>query len=158
MILLLLDNHESYCTIDAIQFCRENGIILLTFSPHSSTSLGIAVMRSFKQRLSIAQNDWLLNHPRKTIIIHDLTGIVTPPYNAAFTPNNIISGFSKSGIYPFNINAFIDEECAEVTNRPLTKSISTVPIDQGCSNANVYTNESSLMIVDVPSPIESQII
>ncbi|XP_065654572.1 uncharacterized protein LOC136081202 [Hydra vulgaris] len=38
-ILLLLDNHENHCTINAINFCRENGIDLLTFPPHCTHRL-----------------------------------------------------------------------------------------------------------------------
>lgn len=82
--------------------------------------LDVAVNGPFKQKKSVAQNDWLLEHPGRTITIHDLTTIVTPAYNASHTPNNIISGFSKPGICPFNRNAFTDDDfqCAEVTNRP----------------------------------------
>lgn len=38
-ILILLDNHESHCTIDAINFARENGMTLLTFPPHCTHKL-----------------------------------------------------------------------------------------------------------------------
>lgn len=53
------------------------------------------------------------------ITIHDLAIIVTPAYNASHTINNITSGFSAPGIYPFSRNKFTDDdsECSEVTNR-----------------------------------------
>lgn len=38
-ILLLLDNHESHCTIDCINFCRDNGMVLVTFPPHCTHRL-----------------------------------------------------------------------------------------------------------------------
>ena len=74
-ILLLLDNHKSHCTINAINFCRENGIVLLTFSPHCThrlQPLDVSVFGPFKQKLSVSQNDWLLNHPERIITIYDL--------------------------------------------------------------------------------------
>ena len=37
--LLLLNNHESHVSIEATDFCRDNGIILLTFPPHCSHRL-----------------------------------------------------------------------------------------------------------------------
>jgi hypothetical protein len=122
-ILLLLDNHESHCTLDAISYCRDNGIIVVTFPPHCTHQmqpLDVAVNGPFKQKISVAQNDWLLEHPGKTITIHDLPAIVTPAYNASHTPNNIISGFSTPGIHPFTRHAFTDDDfrCSEVTNRP----------------------------------------
>lgn len=98
-------------------------------------------MGPFKQKLSVSQNDWLLNHPGKTITIHDLAGIVTPAYNASFTPNNITAGFKKLGIYPFSRNAFTNDdfECAEVTNRTLEQistTETTVTVDQASSDNN----------------------
>ncbi|XP_065675533.1 uncharacterized protein LOC136091752 [Hydra vulgaris] len=33
-ILLLMDIHESHCILDAINYCCENGIRVLTFPPH----------------------------------------------------------------------------------------------------------------------------
>ena len=38
-VLLLLDNHESHASIEAITFAKENGIIMLTFPPHTSHKL-----------------------------------------------------------------------------------------------------------------------
>ncbi|XP_022834565.1 uncharacterized protein LOC111362221 [Spodoptera litura] len=38
-VLLLLDNHPSHITIEALDFCKENGIIVLSFPPHCSHKL-----------------------------------------------------------------------------------------------------------------------
>jgi len=35
-IILLIDNHESHCTLVSILYARENGITLVTFSPNCS--------------------------------------------------------------------------------------------------------------------------
>jgi len=35
-IILLMDNHESHCTLDSILCARENGITLVTFPPNCS--------------------------------------------------------------------------------------------------------------------------
>ncbi|XP_055910754.1 uncharacterized protein LOC129945119 [Eupeodes corollae] len=101
-ILLLLDNHESHCSIDAIKFCRENGIVLLTFPPHCTHKLqplDVSVIGPFKKKLSLSQNDWLLNNPKKTITIHDLPSIVTPAYNNSFTPGQVSE---QQGSFPFH--------------------------------------------------------
>jgi len=34
-VILLMDNHESHCTLDSILHARENCITLVTFPPHS---------------------------------------------------------------------------------------------------------------------------
>ncbi|XP_046659128.1 jerky protein homolog-like isoform X1 [Homalodisca vitripennis] len=38
-VLLLLDNHETHVTIEAIDVCKSNGIVLLTFPLHTSHKL-----------------------------------------------------------------------------------------------------------------------
>jgi hypothetical protein len=38
-IILLMDNHESHCTLDSILYARENGITLVTFPPNCSHQL-----------------------------------------------------------------------------------------------------------------------
>ena len=75
-------------------------------------------MGSIKQKISVSQNDWLLNHPGRTTTIHDLASIETPAYNSSFTPNNITAGFKHCGIFHFSKNAFTNEDfdCSEVTN------------------------------------------
>ena len=76
-VLLLMDNHESHCTLDAINYCCENGMVVLTFPPHCThrmQPLDVAFNGPFKQKLS--QNDWLVRNPGKAITINDLVGIV----------------------------------------------------------------------------------
>nr|XP_034836488.1 uncharacterized protein LOC117992886 [Maniola hyperantus] len=157
-ILLLLDNHESHCTIDCINFCRDNGIVLVTFPPHCThrlQPLDVSVMGPFKQKLAVSQNDWLINHPGKTRTIHDLAGIVTPAYNASFTPNNITSGFKKSGIFPVSRNAFTDDDfdCSEVTNRPipaLVEQPAEIPVDtQEVTQETIQTGVQAEVATDL---------
>lgn len=37
--LILLDNHNTHATLDVILYCRENGLVLLTFPPHTTHRL-----------------------------------------------------------------------------------------------------------------------
>jgi hypothetical protein len=34
-VLLILDNHKSHCSIDAVDFAREQGITMLSIPPHT---------------------------------------------------------------------------------------------------------------------------
>ena len=38
-ILLLMDNHASHISLETVEFCRENGIVIVTFPPHCSHKL-----------------------------------------------------------------------------------------------------------------------
>lgn len=126
-ILLLMDNHESHCSLEAVQYARENGITFVTFPPHCSHKLqplDVGVLGPFKAKTKIAQNDWLISNPGKTISIHTLPSLVNIAFNASFTRSNIISSFSKTGLWPLNRLAFSDEDfmSAYVTDR-------TIPAD-----------------------------
>jgi hypothetical protein len=70
-ILLLMDNHESHISIETIQFCRDNGITILTFPPHCThrmQPLDVAVFGPFKAKLKVAFNDFLLASGGKLMI------------------------------------------------------------------------------------------
>ncbi|XP_047142830.1 uncharacterized protein LOC124817082 [Hydra vulgaris] len=129
-VLLLIDNHESHCTLDAINYCFENGMVVLRFPPHCThrmQPLVVAVNGPLKQKLSISQNDWLVRNLGKTITKHDLVGIVTPAYNTTYIARNIVADFSTPGIYPFLRLALCNDnfQSAEVANRPLYPELSS---------------------------------
>jgi len=38
-VLLLLDNHSSHLSVEAIDICKQNGVVLLSFPPYCSHKL-----------------------------------------------------------------------------------------------------------------------
>lgn len=95
-VLLLLDNHVSHLSVPAMDFCRERGIVLLTFPPHCTHKLcplDRTVFRSFKGRVNTHLDAWMKAHPGKNATIYDLPGIVAKALPQATTPENIMSGF-----------------------------------------------------------------
>jgi len=122
-VLLLLDNHESHIGLDVIMYARANGIVLLSFPPHCShrlQPLDITIYGPLKSALKRAFHDWMTSNPFQRIQITHIAQLVGNAYPNALTMNNIISGFSKPGIWPFNRNAFSDEDfyAASVSDRP----------------------------------------
>lgn len=63
-----------------------------------------------------------MNHPGKRIAIHNIAELVGSVYPLAVCAKNILSGFSSSGIFPYNNNAYTDADfiAASVTDVPLT--------------------------------------
>lgn len=116
-ILLLLDNHESHCSLDAILYSRDSGIIMCTFPPHCThrlRPLDVAVLGPFKTKLAQIQNDWLLSNPGSTISIPRLPGLIKSAFDLTFTRSNILSAFKKTGIWPFYSTVF-DEEFTQAS-------------------------------------------
>ena len=122
-VLLLLDNHQSHVNFYVISWCKDNGVILLSFPPHCSHKLqplDRTVFGPFKKYLATAQSNWMRNHPGKTMNIYDIPLIVGEALPRAVTPSNIIAGFKVCGISPFNSEIF--QECdfqpSSLTDRP----------------------------------------
>lgn len=96
-----------------INYARDHGIVMLTFPPHCShrlQSLFVGVFGPFKSALKTSFNDWLQVNPGDRISIHEVAGLSRNPYQRAFSSVNIIGGFQKSGIVPFDRNIFTDED------------------------------------------------
>lgn len=114
-ILLLLDNHSSHCSVDCINYSRDNGIHLLSFPPHTShrlQPLDVSVYGPFKKFLQTSFTDFMTNNPGKRITIYEVAHLSNLPFQRAFRSENIISGFQSTGIYPFNSQNFSEDEFA----------------------------------------------
>lgn len=122
-ILLILDNHGSHVSIQAVQKAKDNGITLLTIPPHTSHKLqplDISVYGPFKGYFNRAMDDWMRNNPGQLVRIGNMSQLVKYAMLNSMTPRNIIAGFEKAGIYPINTEVFQDSDfaAAELTNRP----------------------------------------
>ncbi len=123
-VLLLLDNHWSHLSVTAIDFCRSNGIVLLSFPPHCShhlQPLDRSVFGPLKRYVNTAADHWMRTHPGKTLTIYDIPSLVATALPRAATPSNIISGFVCTGICPFNPDIFEEQDFSPsyVTDRPV---------------------------------------
>ncbi|XP_051156768.1 uncharacterized protein LOC127278881 [Leptopilina boulardi] len=153
--LLLLDNHDSHLSIQALDYCVEHGIHLVSFPPHCTHKLqplDRSVFGPFKSAIGRSFDAWMRNHPGRTITIADLPALLNEPYKAAVTPSNILAGFECTGIFPFNDNKFTDLDFmpASVTDRPLPEEISAEPNVAAQVVIDEQNNE-----VDLDSTIES---
>jgi len=122
-VLLLIDNHSSHVNIKSLDFCKENGIVLLSFPPHCTHKLqplDRSVYGPLKKAINTASNAWIHNNPGKTMKIYDIPSIIATAFPLAVTPSNIQAGFRNTGIFPFNRNLFTEVDFAPsfVTDRP----------------------------------------
>ena len=121
-VLLVLDNHSSHISIQALDYAKSNAITILTFPPHCSHKLqplDRTVYGPFKRFYNNAADNWMINHPGANMSIYDIPQLVEQAFKSAMTPGNIASGFRVSGIFPFNDAVFGDDEFlpSNVTDR-----------------------------------------
>ncbi|GBL92630.1 hypothetical protein AVEN_123801-1 [Araneus ventricosus] len=94
-VLLLLDNHDSHLSIEALNFFKENGVTVCSFPPHCSHKLQplhCTVFGPFKKYINTACDAWITNHSSKTMNIYNISGIVKTALPQACTPINIKAG------------------------------------------------------------------
>lgn len=73
MVLIILDNHESHISVASLNLAKDNGIVLLTFPPHTSHKLqplDRSVFGPFKRYYNTAADEWLLTHPGRPTHLH----------------------------------------------------------------------------------------
>ena len=126
--VLLLDNHQSYISLDAINYCREHHVTMLSFPPHCSHELqplDKTVYGPFKTFCNQAADRWChdATNRSKPMTIHTLPSIVNYGFTHAFSQKNILSGFKSTGIYPFDRNVIPEDRYlpSYTTDRPLLK-------------------------------------
>ncbi|XP_072392082.1 uncharacterized protein [Diabrotica undecimpunctata] len=122
-ILLIMDNHKSDVSLASIKFAKENNIILLTVTSHTShrlQPLDKAVFGPLKKYYSHGCQNWLLKNSGKRITIYDIAEILSDDYPLAFYPKNVVSAFKATGVFPFNDNIFNDDDfmASTVTDMP----------------------------------------
>jgi len=74
-VLLLLDNHASHVSLQAINYSRENHITMLGFPPHTTHKLqplDVAVFGPLKTYYSQACDSFMVNNPGRTITDYDI--------------------------------------------------------------------------------------
>lgn len=149
-ILLVLDNHESHISVEAIRYCKSSGIVLLSFPPHTThrlQPLDVGVYAPFKAHLATSFNDWLLGHPGQAITIRNIGHLSNNAYENAFSLKNIKNAFKKTGLWPPNRLVFTDSDFAasSVTdNSPMAVEGHESNYDLGAPKFSSKANQNSL--------------
>lgn len=150
-VLMVLDNHESHCSLAVIEKARTYGVKMLTFPPHTShrlQPLDCTVFGSFKLNYNKAVSDWMSVNPGKPVSIYEVAEMVGRAFPLAFTSKNILSGFAATGISPLNVDIFTDDDflSAYSTDRPepnlhQTADQNPEPSTSTCHNNSVLSPE-----------------
>lgn len=139
-ILLLVDNHATHITLESVNFCRENGIVVLTFPPHCShrlQPLDVGIYGPLKAVFKKGLNDFIVSNPGRRPSLYDLAPIFNKAFDKAFSREHILKAFEKTGIAPFNSQVFTEEDFASstvmvplVVGDPETVSQEVTPVDK----------------------------
>jgi hypothetical protein len=107
-VLLLLDGHSSHYEPDTIRLAAEEGVVILCLPPHTthvSQPLDISFFRPLKVYWSEGCHRYMQEHPGRVVTKYQFSSLFSVAWYKAIKPENLISGFKKAGICPFNSKA-----------------------------------------------------
>ncbi|XP_051562935.1 uncharacterized protein LOC127446226 [Myxocyprinus asiaticus] len=158
-VLLILDNHSSLVSIEAINFCWQNGVVLLSFQPHFThhlQPLDRTVHGLLKKHLKSEMDKWHRKHPGTTITIYDLPEMVNNILLLAALPQNVQQGFRCTG--PFNRETFSENNFlpASVTDRPSPGPASDAPAASPIRPSTAASTVHHVSSMALPVPQKKQ--
>lgn len=112
-VLLILDNHSSHVSVNAIDFCRANYIHMLSIPPHGSHKiqlLDVVLFGPLKVLYSAECDTWQVSNPGRAISQYQVARIFRYAYEKAATVEKATKGFKCTGIWPFDPTVFSDAD------------------------------------------------
>ncbi|KAI8486556.1 hypothetical protein Bbelb_357910 [Branchiostoma belcheri] len=135
-ILLIVDQHSSHLSLKVLKTAMEQNIIIYGLPPHTShftQPLDVTVFSSLKTKWATTLESLQAADTRFQVRKTTFPKIFASVQDLTFTPENIKSGFKKTGILPYNKSA-IDSIWTNMS--PETKSASGEATATGTESAN----------------------
>ncbi|KAK7478675.1 hypothetical protein BaRGS_00030060 [Batillaria attramentaria] len=153
--IILLDGHHSHKTLQAIEFCRDNGIELITLPPHSThrmQPLDRTYFRTLKSAFNAEADSWMVTNPGRRITVHDMAGLTGKAFLRTALPERAVQGFKTCGLWPFDPNVFtdVDFEAALVTEEQMEVNAPEQPPTD--TNTPVQPTETTAVHPETRSP------
>lgn len=141
--LLLMDNHSSHTSLSSYNFCKENGIVVVSFPPHTSHRLQPLDLTFFGPLKNAYNREcalFLKNNGFQRINKEDVPGLLKVAYEKVAGVSKAVSGFQKAGIYPFDDSIYEDEDLGLCLTPDAAEAamgiMETETSDGGTSSAN----------------------
>ncbi|XP_044733230.1 jerky protein homolog-like [Chrysoperla carnea] len=125
-VLLILDNHSSHISLNIYQYCRENGIHMVTLPPHTShrtQPLDLTVFGPLKSALHKECQTYMNTNNYEKLTPVDLIPLFTKAYLKIANAEKAVNGFKTAGIWPFDSNIF-EQLTEEGNDEPSHEAIS----------------------------------
>ena len=102
-LLLIMDGHSTHLNLKLIRKAREENITLLKLPAHTTDRLqplDVCCFGPLKKIWDRTITDWSRRFQARRIQKSEFITLVGNVWNRSFTPENILAGFKKCGIYP----------------------------------------------------------
>ena len=129
-LLLLLDGRSSHFRPDTIQFAKDNDNVFFCLPPHTDCSL-FGPLKTHWRNVCHAFHQ---AQPSAVINKFNFCGLFKEAWLRAVTPDNVIGGFRKAGVYPYDPTRVSALKHAESNGDKSTSTdVDGPPSDESCS-------------------------
>ena len=142
--LLILDNHSTHSSLGAYNFCRDNGIIVVSLPPHCShrlQPLDVTVFSPLKTAFNQECDLHMKSNHFEKIAVDDIATIFAKAYNRVCSIEKGVKGFAVTGVYPLDRNVFNEEDfAASSLDAPRDHNSTPPPSDSIIKNSTTHFN------------------
>jgi hypothetical protein len=148
-VLLILDGHTTHTSPTTIKWAMERNIHIFVLPAHSShvlQPLDVAVFGPFKRYYYSECAQFMKDNMGRCVTKYEMARLACKAYLKAVNPLNIVSGFKKTGIYPYNREAIpVDRLLPCESFRDSTPLDKVAAIKQGKEAVQEYLSKKLAM-------------
>lgn len=129
VVLLILDNHVSHISLDIYEFCRQNGVLMLSLPPHTShrtQPLDLTFFGPLKLQYHKECDLHMKTNNYEKLTPYDIAPLFNKAYLKSATPEKAVNGFAAAGIWPVNPEKFSDQYAAHIENLHTDQVVSEI--------------------------------
>ena len=144
-LVLIVDGYKSHLTMELIDLCRENQVILLCLPPHTTHALqplDVSVFKSLKAHFARCLRAFCFTKKNFVVTKRDFARVVKEPFEMAFSMTNIKNGFRKCGIFPLNRDAI---DTSKLAPSKIYQNVHSDCASSNGSNASVSSETENLL-------------
>lgn len=104
-VLLLLDGHSSHYEPESIRYAATQGVVVLCLPPHTthvSQPLDVSFFKPLKTYWSEVCHRYMQDNPGRVVTKYQFSSLFSTAWYKAARPANIVAGFRKVGVYPYD--------------------------------------------------------
>jgi flagellar biosynthesis GTPase FlhF len=121
--LLFVDGHNSHVNMKFLSWAEQHRILIAVYPPHSThrlQPLDVSLYNPLSNYYSQELNNWIFKtQGLSSISKRDFFSLFWPAFQRSFNIKNILSGWEKTGLQPFNPAIVLDQISNE---RPLSST------------------------------------
>ena len=155
-VLLIFVGHRSHINVPVLEWAAEHNIELFVLPAHTShilQPLDVACFGPLQRIYNSECHKFIRSNPYSNITRYNVAELSSKAYEHALSPQNLKSGFKRTGIYPFDPSAVDPEKLLPATayERPndqtTTSETSNVNTAEDSSSAESFFNVQRELII-----------